>query len=416
MRMILAACAVAAAGLTAVFVAPAFAQRTEGVAVIVNDEAISTFDVRQRTLLILLGRGAQPTPELQEAVRGQALRDLVDERLKLQEARARGLEVADEEVDRRIAQIAQQSGVSPQVMRQQFASVGLSMNTLRTQIRADIAWRRLAGGRFSRRVRVSEQQVDQELERLKARITRPAVRVAEILLPAETEAEIELAKRVGVRIVGDLNAIPDPRQRLAGFAQAARQVSSAATAAIGGDRDWAVASELPKELQPAVETMLPGQIVGPLQGPGGVYLIVLIGRRDGVDPAELEQFNLREVSVPQDRRADLERISGRINGCQTLDQTVRAVAGVEVEDLGDMKMTELSAGVRDRLSPVATGKASAIYGKQDRAAVMVICARGLAAEGFPTRDQIRDDLFERSFEILADRYLRDLRREAYIRG
>jgi peptidyl-prolyl cis-trans isomerase SurA len=400
------------------FAAPTvgFAQNSEGVAVIVNDEAISTFDVRQRATLLLIGRGAQPTPELQEAVRNQALRDLVEERLKLQEAAARKVTVDDEEVDRRIDGIARQGNVTTQQLAAQFSSVGLSLNTLRQQVKADLSWRRLVSGRFSRRVRIGDREVDQEMERLMARYTRPAARIAEIMLPAESTAEIEQAERVAQRVLGEVNALEDPRQRFAAFAQVARQISAAPTAAIGGDRDWAAQGELPKPIQDAVDQMLPGQIAGPVRGPGGVYILLLASRRDGVDPATLQQANLREVTVPAGQRAALERLAGRINGCAALEGQVSGLEGVEVEDLGDIRESELSALVRDRLAGVAVGRTSAVYGKGERAAVMVVCGRSLAAEELPSRDQIREQLYERNFEILADRYLRDLRREAYIRG
>jgi peptidyl-prolyl cis-trans isomerase SurA len=353
---------------------------------------------------------------LQEAVRNQALRDLVEERLKLQETDARKVTVDDAEVDRRIEGIARQSNITTQQMAAQFATVGLSLNTLRQQVKADLSWRRLVSARFSRRVRISEREVDQELERLMNRYTRPAARIAEIMLPAESPAEIEQAERVAQRVLGDVTALEDPRQRFAAFAQVARQISAAPTAAIGGDRDWAAQGDLPKPIQDAVDQMLPGQIAGPVRGPGGVYLLLLAARRDGVDPATLQQSNLREISVPAAGRAALERLAGRINGCVALEGQVGGLDGVEVEDLGDVRESELSAGVRDRLAGVAVGRTSAVYAKGDRAAVMVVCARSLAAEDLPSRDEIRDQLSERNYEILADRYLRDLRREAYIRG
>lgn len=391
-------------------------QNSEGVAVIVNDEAISTFDVRQRATLMLLGRGAQPTPELLELLRAQALRELIEERLKIQEATARGIQIEDSEVESRIAAIASQNGADPEALRRQFASIGLGLGSLRQQVRAELAWRRLVGARFSRRVRISDREVEEEMERLKARITRPAVRVAEILLPAETPAEFAQAEAGAARLLGEINGLQDPRQRFGAFAQVARQVSAAPTAAIGGDRDWAAQGDLPRELQTTVDTMLPGQIAGPVRGPGGVYLLLLAQRRDGVDAATLQQVNLREVSAPSAQRGDLERLTSRINGCATLDGQVSSIAGAEVEDFGDVRESDLSEEVRARLNGVGVGRPSAIYTKGENAALMVVCARSLAAEGLPQREQIRDQLWERSIEILADRYLRDLRREAYIRG
>jgi len=64
---------------------PAAAQYAEGAAAIVNDHVISTFDVRQRATLLLVSAGIQSTPEMLQRAQAQALRDLIDERLQLQE-------------------------------------------------------------------------------------------------------------------------------------------------------------------------------------------------------------------------------------------------------------------------------------------------------------------------------------------
>ena len=58
--------AAALAVTLAISASPAAAQLAEGVAAIVNDHVISTFDVRQRANLLLVSAGMQPTPELQQ--------------------------------------------------------------------------------------------------------------------------------------------------------------------------------------------------------------------------------------------------------------------------------------------------------------------------------------------------------------
>jgi peptidyl-prolyl cis-trans isomerase SurA len=71
----------AAAAMTAALAgaaSPAMAQYAEGVAAIVNDHVISTFDVRQRANLLIISAGIQSTPEMQQRAQAQAQRDLND--------------------------------------------------------------------------------------------------------------------------------------------------------------------------------------------------------------------------------------------------------------------------------------------------------------------------------------------------
>ena len=147
-----AALAVAMLGLAA----PVNAQNAEGVAAVVNDKVISTFDVRQRATMLLLFANLQPTPEMLERARAQALRDLVDEQLQLEEAARYEVTVSGDTIDRRMTEMATRAETTLDGLTSNLARAGVSVGTLRTQIRAEIAWQRLISeiGRASCRERV----------------------------------------------------------------------------------------------------------------------------------------------------------------------------------------------------------------------------------------------------------------------
>src|SRR5262245_25953566 len=94
--------AAAVASVLAGAASPASAQLAEGVAAVVNDHVISTFDVRQRANLLITSAGLQSTPEMQQRARGQALRDLIDERLQIQETATYEIAVTPQEIDSRL--------------------------------------------------------------------------------------------------------------------------------------------------------------------------------------------------------------------------------------------------------------------------------------------------------------------------
>ena len=90
----------------------------EGVSAVVNDEIISTYDLRQRTLLLIISSGSQPTAQALEQIQREALRGLIDEHLQMQEIhkveqkQKMSLTAADKEVEADIAALAQQNGLS----------------------------------------------------------------------------------------------------------------------------------------------------------------------------------------------------------------------------------------------------------------------------------------------------------------
>src|SRR5690606_5015719 len=127
---------------------------------------ISTYDVRQRATMLLVSSGIEPTPELQQRARAQALRDLVDERLQIEEAQRYEISVESGLIDRRLADIARQNNTTVAGLAQSLAQTGVSIGTLRSQIEADIAWQRLINGMYGGRVRISEVEIQETQQRI----------------------------------------------------------------------------------------------------------------------------------------------------------------------------------------------------------------------------------------------------------
>ena len=117
------------------------------------------------------------------------MRDLIDERLQIEEAGRFDITVEPTQIDRRIGDIARQNETTLAEFVAQLSSSGISITTLRTQIEADVAWQRLISGLYGSRVRVSEVEITETQQRIAANATRPQYQISEIFLPAESEAE-----------------------------------------------------------------------------------------------------------------------------------------------------------------------------------------------------------------------------------
>lgn len=387
--------------------APASAQNAEGVAAVVNDHVISTYDVRQRASLLLASARIQPTPEMQQRARAQALRDLIDERLQMDEAAHFEITVSPDQVDRRLADIARQNNATPEQFAASLSQAGVSIASLRSQIEADIAWQRLISGLYGSRVRISDVEVRETQQRIAANATRPQYQLSEIFLPAESEQEFQEMMQGGMRLLEQM-------QRGAPFPAVARQFSAAPSAAAGGDLGWIAAPELAPELQPIAERLEPGQVSLPVRTAAGVYIIAMRDRRAGADAGATSTVSLRQISAPAAREATLQRLQRRIEGCGNLDNLAQGVDGASVVDLGQTQESDLSPAIRERINGVEVGRASPVQVQGDQASTVVVCARETGGGGIPPAEEIEARLREQELTMLSDRYLRNLRSEATI--
>ena len=371
-----------------------------------NDFPISTYDVRVRANMRC--GCIQSTPEMMERARAQAMRDLIDERLQLQEYRSRTENpVSPSSIDRRIGDIARFEQSHHRAFVTSLAGAGVPISTLRQQIEVDIAWQSLMSGLYGSRLRVSEVEIRETQERLALAAPRPQYLISEIFLPAANEREFQDAMQGGMRLIQEM-------QNGAPFPLVARQFSAAATAAAGGDVGWIAASELQPELQPIAERLQQGQVSLPVRTPNGVYIIALRERREGAAEGATSLVSLRQITAPAARMTQLQRAASRIAGCGNLEREANAIGGAAIVDLGRAAEADLSSDVRSRIAGVAVGAATTPVLNGDEANVFVVCARQAGGAAVPSREEIEGRLRERELTMASDRYPRNLRREATI--
>ena len=130
---------------------PSMAVAQSSIRVIVNGDAITSYDIAQRARLLPLfgNKGGQKA----------ATEELIDETLKLQEARNRGMVVSDEQVDAIFANMAKERKLSPQRMSQELGKMGIAAETMKRWIKAQMTWRQLVRARARRQGRVSTSEI-----------------------------------------------------------------------------------------------------------------------------------------------------------------------------------------------------------------------------------------------------------------
>ncbi|MPZ57517.1 MAG: peptidylprolyl isomerase [Rhizobiales bacterium] len=139
----------AAAALIAGATSPTQAQQ---VIAVVNGVPITSYDVDQRMRLNQLSTNKSPS-------RNEVLEDLINDRVKLNEAKRFGIEASNADVENAFASMASRMGVKPEQLVQGLSGRGLNVETLKSRIRADLAWGNLVRGRYQATLQVGEGDI-----------------------------------------------------------------------------------------------------------------------------------------------------------------------------------------------------------------------------------------------------------------
>ena len=390
---------------------PASAQQVEGIAAVVNDQPITTLDVRNRMRLIISSAGVQPDEQMLAQVQDQAIRALVEETLQLQQAAEFNLDVDEREVDAAIADAAARNGATIEAVLADLSANGIDPETLRQQIRAEIAWQIMVSGRYRSRIAISDQQIEVALERQAQAAAQPQFNLAEVLVELRADGGEELAAQTVQAVYSALNqGVP--------FPQVAQQLSDAPSAARGGMTGWVPASAVSEPVLRVAEQLQPGQISNPIRVPGGYQIIAVVDRREG---QVVEQLNLVQITLPASRagalddpRAALEQASQGLNSCENVDSRFAGVEGVIVTNLGALSANALIPQIRQALAGLEPVSTTEVLDTAAGLQLFVLCGRDLTGPGVPSRDEIEQQLIGQQLSLLARRWLRDLRRDATV--
>jgi peptidyl-prolyl cis-trans isomerase SurA len=193
---------------------------------IVNGEILTGTDIDQRLALIINANGGKVSAEEQERLRLQVLRNLIDE--TLDPGSQVGGDVDDDEVDQTYERVAKQNfGQDPAALDKYLTSIGSSPASLKRQIRGELSWQRLLRRNVQPYINISDGEVREMIERLKASKGTEEYRIGEIYLSANDQNRSQ--------VMANANQIVEQLKKGGSFVAYARQYSEASTAAVGGD-------------------------------------------------------------------------------------------------------------------------------------------------------------------------------------
>lgn len=385
---------------------------------LVNDEPISAYDVVQRLRLTIASIGGVEDEEQLTRLQEQVVRNMVDDKLKLQEAANFELVISNEEADQAFARQAQSFNQSPAQFEAYLTQLGITKQAYLDQMKPEIAWGELVNGRLGRFANISQEEVEQELARIEASAGQPQYQLSEIYLLVDNpsrEGEIEATAE---RIVAQLRN----GGNFAGFAQ---QFSQSSTSASGGDMGWLSPDQMDQRLAEAVANLPVEGVSNPIRLGGGFYILRLNDRRRVLEADPLDaELEVRQLFMPvtaettEQAQIDFfDRLDGlrpTISSCNSIDDFSKALAISNAGSIGKIRLRDLPGGLRTILETLEIGIPSRPVRMEDGFRVFFVCDRTLPEIAKPRFDDVIDQLERQKLATMARRYLRDLRRDAIV--
>lgn len=242
---------------------------TQEIVAVVNEDAISARDLATRMRLIIASSGLQNNKEIRAKLTPQILSSLINEQLMLQEARKMNIRIERAEVESGFLKVATQNKTTPAKFKAMLNRGGIDISTMYMQIEAQLAWGKVVQKRLRPRVIISERDVDDTLERIRAKVGSKEYLTAEIFLPIDNVKSEKQVKHLSNRLVREI------KSGKASFFSLAQQFSKAAGAVSGGDTGWLQETQLSEEILTGLQAIKKNQVTKPIKTLSGYHILFL---------------------------------------------------------------------------------------------------------------------------------------------
>lgn len=398
--------------------APARAQESLRIAAVVNEDIISELDVYMRLRMAMVSAKLDDSEEVRNRLVPQVLRNLIDDRLKLQEAKRAGIKVNPADIEKRIDALAERNNMTRDELSDFLLSNGILVDAIADQLLAELSWARLVQRRLRPRILITDQEINEEAGRIKATQGEAEYKMYQIFLAVDAPGQEADVRDSAERLLEQLRAGAD-------FESLAQEFSQDEGALKGGNWGWLRLDQMEPAVAGEIQLVPAGELVGPVRGTGGYYIALARETRvSGAGNTGDGSVNVKQIlwSLPSNA-ADSEvnraisqanTVSGKIEDCGQMAEVAPDASPGVYRELGSVLVSELPEQVRNIAinqpidvpsDPIRTAQGVGLY---------LICDRQAGDDESQSRTAIADRLGQQRLETLARGYLSDLRRAAVI--
>jgi peptidyl-prolyl cis-trans isomerase SurA len=393
------------------------------IAAVVNGDVISEADIGNRARLFAISTGLPLTQDVIDRLRSQILRQLIDERLRVQEAQRRKIVIQDTQIAAAIKDIETRNNMQPGALRAKLSSDGVSTRTLIDQIRAQLAWTQMLRDVATEQIHVTPADVAEQQKLATQQVGQTEYRLGEIFIPVDNPANSADAQRFAETVITELRGG-------ASFPLVAAQFSQTQSALEGGELGWEQANQLDPAVARIVTQMPVGAISNAVRVPGGFSVVALQAKREiGREMASVATLRqafmaftvpLTDPQNPTEQQrqslAKAHSIQASVKSCDQMEALAKTInAPNRPIDPGEVRLEGVNPpAFRQMLETIPIGKPSEPLISRDGIAVITVCTRDQKNLGEVTETEIQHRLVNERIEMLSRQTMRDLHRKAHI--
>ncbi|MDG1888651.1 MAG: peptidylprolyl isomerase [Alphaproteobacteria bacterium] len=388
------------------------------IAAIVNDKVISILDLNKRLHLITVLSPAQIKGEIDKQLARQILNQLIGEELEKQEIERLKIKIGENELSNAKRLMEQRFKLKLNTLDEFIKERKIDKNDVISQIKTSLGWTKVIQRKYRNYLKITDEEIDEVINKLIENIGKTQYRISEIFLPIDEENNESDTRHLISKLYESIKADGN-------FRKIARDFSATASAVNSGQAGWVVKGQLLRELDVPMRKLKKGAITPPIQTVSGFHIIKLEDKR------VFEKFNTMSIKVNliqtlipilqtdnyknySQQVRQINRDIASVNTCEEMIKLSKTNKSFLTNSLGNFFVQELSPYLKSIAISSKLGIPNKPQKLKDQISIITVCRRTQPKSNIPTRISVERKLQGKKIETMARKYLRDLRRNAFI--
>ena len=388
------------------------------IAAIVNDKVISILDLNKRLHLITVLSPAQIKGEIDKQLARQILNQLIGEELEKQEIERLKIKIGENELSNAKRLMEQRFKLKLNTLDEFIKERKIDKNDDISQIKTSLGWTKVIQRKYNNYLKIADEEIDEVINKLIENIGKTQYRISEIFLPIDEENNESDTRHLISKLYESIKADGN-------FRKIARDFSATASAANSGQAGWVVKGQLLRELDVPMRKLKKGAITPPIQTVSGFHIIKLEDKR------VFEKFNTMSIKVNliqtlipilqtenyknySQQVRQINRDIASVNTCEEMIKLSKTNKSFLTNSLGNFFVQELSPYLKSIAISSKLGVPNKPQKLKDQISIITVCRRTQPKSNIPTRISVERKLQGKKIETMARKYLRDLRRNAFL--
>lgn len=363
----------------------------------VNDEPISSYDVDARAKLIAVQRAEYLNNKRKAQYVKEALDLIIDEKVKMIEAKKRGFSTTDSEINQAIARLEEQNRLKPGGMKAMLEKNGVPIDVLKNQLQTDLMWVQFVQKQSENMPAILPVEIAKKKQELRKKLREEEFFVFEILVPGIKEAEeCYAALRSGEA-----------------FDTIALKYSKAPSKENGGEVGWIKPDHYSAEITQVLRASNIGDLSAPLKIKDGYLILLLQDKKTPVYTDAISIWELAQMAISPQEVSQYETALQALNSCEAFMSFAKEHAIPESIRNGMVSPDQMPNELKEILSK---GQLKTVIGpvKMQNADVFFMKCGIQTKQILPSDDMIKNQIENEKMELLSEKLLRNAKRYVVI--